>query len=507
MWSRRWSRLWSRRIDGACQRQGPNGASAPKNRRESRSQRGANVRRRVRHRKRRDAADVTPPTTFCAKKHVPSVSSRKKKHLFTADSPISDALDISYCQTNFEETEEEEERRRRRKEGNRHQAAKRIDAIATELCFGEEKYARAIARELDDIRRRDDATSTTTMMMMDDDAFDDTKKKKNKNRGIFGAAAAAREEEDDDDENQTHYRAKKKDGRTMTRGRVYSKTFLEKTKRLYDMHMGAENMGPVLYSFCRFTKPENVLEIGAGYTSVFLLQAMRDNKEEIATYERMRKENSCTVKGDNGENTPWSNEAFFSRSRGMGMMVEEGVIVVRKTAYSPQLHVVDNMAHAYTTAHLVKECSQELNENTINVGDEKDVFLTVHEADAFHPDLSATLAPGVQFDFLWIDLGAANRIETFLQNFWFRVKPGGYVAVHSTLTNSLSREWLEKMRALARNGGKNEDGTMGEYGVFEIMSFMEPHKLFQNSFTIFQRRDQHPIDSKEYKEPVLTKYP
>ena len=89
------------------------------------------------------------------------------------------------------------------------------------------------------------------------------------------------------------------------------------------MHMGAENMGPVLYSFCRFTKPENVLEIGAGYTSVFLLQAMRDNKEEIATYERMRKENSCTVRGDNGENTPWSNEAFFSRSRGMGMMVEE----------------------------------------------------------------------------------------------------------------------------------------------------------------------------------------
>ena len=418
-----------------------------------------------------DAADVRDDdddVLRCQKHVVSSVSSREKKHLFfTADSPISavlDALDISYCQTNFDERQldtardvmnafprEEEEEEEEKKETAK--AAKRIDAIATELCFGEEKYARAIARELDDIRRRDDA---------------------------------------------------KKDGRMMTRGRIYSKTFLEKTKRLYDMHMGAENMGPVLYSFCRFTKPENVLEIGAGYTSVFLLQAMRDNKEEIATYERMRKENSCTVRGDNGENTPWSNEAYFSkssRSRRGSNSSKEG------TAYSPQLHVVDNMAHAYTTAHLVKECSQELNENTINVGDEKDVFLTVHEADAFHPDLSATLAPGVQFDFLWIDLGAANRIETFLQNFWFRVKPGGYVAVHSTLTNSLSREWLEKMRALARNGGKNEDGTMGEYGVFEIMSFMEPHKLFQNSFTIFQRRDQHPIDSKEYKEPVLTKYP
>ena len=87
-------------------------------------------------------------------------------------------------------------------------------------------------------------------------------------------------------------------------------------------------------------------------------------------------------------------QAFLVGVVGMGMMVEEGVIVVGEdTAYSPQLHVVDNVAHAYTTAHLVKECSQELNENTISVGDEKDVFLTVHEADAFHPDLSATLAP------------------------------------------------------------------------------------------------------------------
>ena len=69
-----------------------------------------------------------------------------------------------------------------------------------------------------------------------------------------------------------------------------------------------------------------------------------------------------------------------------------------------QLHVVDNMAHAHTTAHLVKKCSEELNDD-----DEENNFLVVHEADAFNPDLSATLAPGVQFDFLWIDLGAAKK--------------------------------------------------------------------------------------------------
>jgi len=327
-----------------------------------------------------------------------------------------------------------------------------IEFIANEFCFGEKKYAEKILEE------------TTKDLRM----------RKRTNNEM----------------------EKEKDTRTMTSGRMYSKTFLAKTKSLYDMHMGAENMGPFLYQFCRFTKPENVLEIGAGYTSVYLMQALRDNKKEIEVYERMRDEQSCVVRNEdpNGKDTPWSNESYFSRK-------SDG----RKTreTYEPQLHVVDNMAHAHTTAHLVKECSEELNDENENEND----FLVVHEADAFNPDLSATLAPGVQFDFLWIDLGAANRIETFLKNFWFRVKPGGYVAVHSTLTNSLSREWLEKMRALARNGGKKADGTTSEYGVFEIMSFLEPHKLFQNSFTIFQRRDAHPIDSSEYAEPVLTKFP
>ena len=371
---------------------------------------------------------------------------------------VLDLENVMMDKLRMSSSEVKEEDNREEDKDNEEECAQKevIEFIAEEFCFGEKKYAEKILEE------------TTKELMTRKRNFNEVEK------------------ED----------SKKKDTRTMTISRLYSKTFLAKTKRLYDMHMGAENMGPFLYQFCRFTKPENVLEIGAGYTSVYLMQALRDNKKEIEVYERMREEHSCVVRNEdpNGKDTPWSNEAYFSRKSEKRKSRE---------TYTPQLHVVDNMAHAHTTAHLVKECSEELNDENENEND----FLVVHEADAFNPDLSATLAPGVQFDFLWIDLGAANRIETFLKNFWFRVKPGGYVAVHSTLTNSLSREWLEKMRMLARNGGKKTDGTTSEYGVFEIMSFLEPHKLFQNSFTIFQRRDAHPIDSSEYAEPVLTKFP
>ena len=41
-------------------------------------------------------------------------------------------------------------------------------------------------------------------------------------------------------------------------------------------------------------------------------------------------------------------------------------------------------------------------------------------------------------------------------------------------------------------------------GDFSEISFLEPHKLFQNSVTVFQRRKG--LHSREYSEPVYTVY-
>ena len=48
-------------------------------------------------------------------------------------------------------------------------------------------------------------------------------------------------------------------------GGIYDQEFLAAVQPLYDMHMGVENMGPLLYSLIRFHKPRHVLEVGAGY--------------------------------------------------------------------------------------------------------------------------------------------------------------------------------------------------------------------------------------------------
>ena len=48
-----------------------------------------------------------------------------------------------------------------------------------------------------------------------------------------------------------------------------------------------------MYAWVRFAKPANVLEIGAGYTSMFLLRALEDNAAEIEAYRALRAEGAC----------------------------------------------------------------------------------------------------------------------------------------------------------------------------------------------------------------------
>jgi hypothetical protein len=324
--------------------------------------------------------------------------------------------------------------------------------------------------------------------------------------------------------------------RTGSIGGLYSSVFLNAVKPLYDLHMGAENLGPLLYSFARFVKPARVLEVGAGYTSAFLLQALCDNAHELEAYRKLRGD-GLAMCGD----APWSVNAFFETSGGamggryrgedrergnggggarvddtVGKGVTKGDTNVngsldfdaykRSDLFGPSagkrnfvpkpftedarvtsgvLHCIDNMAHQHTTAHVVKETAEKM-----NCGDR----LKLHDRDAFDPDLPSTLEPGTEFDLLWIDLGAAHRcvcvspnpsmtvfpyktdtflsqshrIEQFMENWWPRVRPeGGHVIVHSTLTNALSRGWLEKMRELSRSDEQTQ------FGKFEIISFLE----------------------------------
>jgi hypothetical protein len=96
-------------------------------------------------------------------------------------------------------------------------------------------------------------------------------------------------------------------------------------------------------------------------------------------------------------------------------------------------------------------------------------------------------------DLAFLDFGQGDKVGAFVEELWPLVRPGGLVLVHSTLTNSITRGWLERMRAASND-------VTGPLSPFVTLSLREPHKMFQNSFSIFQKRQG-------FDEPILTKYP
>lgn len=215
-------------------------------------------------------------------------------------------------------------------------------------------------------------------------------------------------------------------------GGIYDSHFLNQSSALFDAHMGVENMAQMLYALVRFVKPERVLEVGAGYTSLFILQALHDNAIELS-------------KVDSG----------FSYS-------------------SPKLICLDDMSHSHTTAGDLVRIAQQRG---------LDEILDLQAMDAWD-----YIVEEHRLDLVWLDFGLGSRVSEFIHRVWDRVPEGGHVMVHSTLTNSLTREWVESLRS-------NKDSLATEA---EIVSFLEPHKTMQNSFTLLR---------KKCTEPIFSKYP
>ena len=87
----------------------------------------------------------------------------------------------------------------------------------------------------------------------------------------------------------------------------------------------------------------------------------------------------------------------------------------------------------------------------------------------------------------------------FTSSAWDSVRLGEFLICHSTLTNRRTRDWLEAARD---HGGEGVTGIPADEYV-EI-SFLEPHKHYQNSISIFQRRKNR--EGSVYVKPLYSGY-
>lgn len=161
----------------------------------------------------------------------------------------------------------------------------------------------------------------------------------------------------------------------------------------------------------RFMKPRRILEVGAGYTSLFLLQALQDNASEIAalrarashvafkptvsplgsrsagsgeskaseiptlhglatftpqrvpwnvpgSLDRNDSNSSAAKRSSSSDNDNNNSDLAADARNSDGHSNVEGT--VRKCGGTPRLDVIDNMAHGHTTANLVAQGADQL---------------------------------------------------------------------------------------------------------------------------------------------------
>jgi Methyltransferase domain len=230
--------------------------------------------------------------------------------------------------------------------------------------------------------------------------------------------------------------------------------FMAVAQKAYSPTMGTENMAPLLYSMVRFTRPRNVLEIGAGYTTLFLLQAMSDNFNDYSSeIEKMAALEKSQQEDKNQE------------LRDVFPLIRPDYY---KDPFEPMLHCVDNMSHPDTSAHEALDGAKVLG---------IDRYLKFHR-ESSRDFITRLKDRPVQFDLMWLDAGNYFSYLDYARNLFPFVNPdGGHILIHSTETNLEAKAFV---RAL-----KLRQATV-DFNNYELIGLLEPHKFRQNSVMIIR---------------------
>ena len=154
-------------------------------------------------------------------------------------------------------------------------------------------------------------------------------------------------------------------------------------EEFYRKGMGTENIGSFLRALVQMTRPNRILEIGAGYTTPFLLEALINN-------ERVFNDGNL-------------EETYF-----------------KNYDYAPKLVVVDDMS--------LEDLKKKPGMNNLITSKYIDFI-----EGKFEDKADVLLNKYGNFDFVWFDCGGASEYEIFMDQYWHICS--GYVLFHFTYSN------------------------------------------------------------------------
>lgn len=155
--------------------------------------------------------------------------------------------------------------------------------------------------------------------------------------------------------------------------------------------MGTEATAPFLRSMVEMLRPERILEVGAGYTTPFLLEGLVNNEQVY-------------------------NDGNLSED------------YLKNYSYDPKLVVIDDMS----LADLAKRPGMEF------ILKSKYVDFVIGD---FRGQAESLISKYGKFDFVWFDCGGPEEYQAFLEEYWKICS--SYVFFHFTYTDGSPNSNLE----------------------------------------------------------------
>tara|TARA_R110000803_G_scaffold55550_2_gene112477 strand:- start:6 stop:656 length:651 start_codon:yes stop_codon:yes gene_type:complete len=205
-------------------------------------------------------------------------------------------------------------------------------------------------------------------------------------------------------------------------------------QQLYPNIYGTESVSLFLYSLIKCCRPQRLLEIGAGYSTLFIAQALKDIKYDI----------------ENPKETLINPEY--------------------SPIYYPHLEVIENGEMGIDL--------KKIKDNLDNLDLSK--FVNINNQDIYSFNFNK------EYDFIWMDFGNGSEFLDFFEKLNKVLVKGGIIIIHSTLSNLWGKLFELELKLKIQKG---------IYPDLELISFFEPHKVNQNSFTIIKKTIQYPIYS------------
>ena len=228
-----------------------------------------------------------------------------------------------------------------------------------------------------------------------------------------------------------------------------------------------ENVGPFIYSTIKTIRPKKILEVGAGYTSIFFAKALKEIEEEDNFDLQLLKDQKSDPNWERRHKLLNKNYQFGSDSK---------------------LIIVDNFSkEKHDTARPVDNAIKKLHLNK---------YIDFVEADGMDlQQINEMISNSLPLDFVFLDFGAGAALPILFKFYFEKINSfGGYIMVHSTLTNAMHRLWLAELKLKYSN-----DSSV------EIMSFLEPNKIMQNSFTLIKKNIE--TETGQFNPPIYTAQP